>query len=66
MPKVIERVMETIERLKTRPIILGEGKLLDTMLQRLDYRRPNLIQKALETVREWEPGRKIFGSKEKR
>lgn len=66
MPKILERLLETVETAKTRPILFGEGKLLRTVLQRLDHRRPGLIDTALTTFREWEPGRRVFGSKERR
>jgi len=66
LSSLIERIEEFIERLQARPTILGEGKALDILMQRLDNRRPQLVPKIIKAIEEWRPGERIFGEKRRK
>ncbi len=64
MPRLVERVAELLEetktRMKTRPFLFGEGRLIDTVSQRADNRRPGLMKKGLGKLEDWKIGEKVF------
>jgi len=66
MSNVIERIEELIERFPTRKKFLGEGRLLDTLTEIVETRRPRLINKLIKAIEEWTPGERIFGQRRKR
>jgi len=52
---------------KLREVVpIGEGRLLDTLLETVDTVRPRLLKRTLEWLETWTPGEMLFGEKKRR
>jgi len=60
---VLEKISETKAKILARQRLLGEGKLIDSVLQRMELRRPRVVEKFVQFSKAWKPGEKIFGKR---